>query len=290
MDKKKSTASVIMVIAIVLLLVITLTPEDKEPAAGFAAHRIVAHAMGGINGHAYTNAVEGFIANYEQGTRIFEADLLFTGDQKLVARHEWSRDMTKQLGQKEVLPADKEGEVLDYAEFMDSPILGLYSPADIEKIMDLMMAYPDAYIVTDTKEVEAELVTQQFEVIVEAAERRDPSLLKRIVPQIYSREMLDMIRKVHVFPEVIYTLYQSEDSDEVVTQFVKETGANITMPDDRATKSFVQKLKRAGARVYVHTINDEKEIVQLSRLGVDGFYTDFVSEDDMERLGGLGRN
>lgn len=277
-----------MVIAIVLLLVITLTPEDKEPAAGFAAHRIVAHAMGGINGHAYTNAVEGFIANYEQGTRIFEADLLFTGDQKLVARHEWSRDMTKQLGQKEVLPADKEGEVLDYAEFMDSPILGLYSPADIEKIMDLMMAYPDAYIVTDTKEVEAELVTQQFEVIVEAAERRDPSLLKRIVPQIYSREMLDMIRKVHVFPEVIYTLYQSEDSDEVVTQFVKETGANITMPDDRATKSFVQKLKRAGARVYVHTINDEKEIVQLSRLGVDGFYTDFVSEDDMERLGGSG--
>ncbi|WP_438493134.1 phosphatidylinositol-specific phospholipase C/glycerophosphodiester phosphodiesterase family protein [Paenibacillus sp. IHBB 3054] len=290
MDKKKSTASVIMVIAIVLLLVITLIPEDKEPAAGIAAHRIVAHAMGGINGHAYTNAVEGFIANYEQGTRVFEVDLLFTGDQKLVARHEWSKDMTKQLGQQEVLPADKQGEVLDYTEFRDSPILGLYSPADIEKIMDLMMAYPDAYIVTDTKEVKAELVTQQFEVIVEAAERRDPSLLKRIVPQIYSREMLDMIRKVHVFPKVIYTLYQSEDSDEVVTQFVKETGADITMSDDRATKSFVQKLKRAGARVYVHTINDEKEIVQLSRLGVDGFYTDFVSEDDMDRLRGLRRN
>lgn len=27
-------------------------------------------------------------------------------------------------------------------------------------------------------------------------------------------------------------------------------------------KSFVQKLTRAGARVYVHKINDEKEIVQ----------------------------
>ncbi|MNW05100.1 cytoplasmic glycerophosphodiester phosphodiesterase [compost metagenome] len=62
------------------------------------------------------------------------------------------------------------------------------------------------------------------------------------------------------------------------------------MSNDRATRSFVQKLKRAGARVYVHTINDEKEIVQLSRLGVDGFYTDFVSEDDMDRLRGLGRN
>lgn len=59
------------------------------------------------------------------------------------------------------------------------------------------------------------------------------------------------------------------------------------MPVSRATKSFVKKLKKAGARVYVHTVNEEDEIRELSRMGVDGFYTDFVSEDDLNTIRGL---
>lgn len=92
---------------------------------------------------------------------------------------------------------------------------------------------------------------------------------------------------MYAFPEIIYTLYQTEDSDEVVIEFVKQTGVDITMPTTRATKSFVRNLKKAGARVYVHTVNDEQEIVELSRLGVNGFYTDFVPENDLNRIKGL---
>ncbi|MEI2395828.1 MULTISPECIES: phosphatidylinositol-specific phospholipase C/glycerophosphodiester phosphodiesterase family protein [Paenibacillus] len=287
MDRKKIIASVIMIGAIVLLLVLTLGGKEKQPATGFAAHRVVAHAMGGIHNYTYTNTLDAFIANYEQGTRVFEADLLLTSDDKLVARHEWTANMSKLLGQQGVLPAAKQGIVLNYADVMSSPILELYSPLDIDKIMDLMVIYPDAYIVTDTKELEPELVTKQFQLIVEAAEKRDPALLQRIVPQIYSRDMLDVVNRVYAFPEVIFTLYQTQDSDEVVIDFASQTGVDITMPTVRATKSFVRKLKNAGARVYVHTVNDEKEISELSRMGVDGFYTDFVSEDDLSRVKGV---
>ncbi|MEK3696792.1 phosphatidylinositol-specific phospholipase C/glycerophosphodiester phosphodiesterase family protein [Paenibacillus sp. FSL R10-2199] len=287
MDRKKIIATVIMIGAIALLLVLTLGGKEKQPATGFAAHRIVAHAMGGIHNYTYTNTLDAFIANYEQGTRVFEADLLLTSDDKLVARHEWTANMSKLLGQQGVLPAAKQGIVLNYADVMSSPILELYSPLDIDKIMDLMVIYPDAYIVTDTKELEPELVTKQFQLIVEAAEKRDPALLQRIVPQIYSRDMLDVVNRVYAFPEVIFTLYQTQDSDEVVIDFASQTGVDITMPTVRATKSFVRKLKNAGARVYVHTVNDEKEISELSRMGVDGFYTDFVSEDDLSRVKGV---
>ncbi|AIQ32627.1 hypothetical protein P40081_34430 [Paenibacillus sp. FSL P4-0081] len=287
MDRKKIIASVIMIGAIVLLLVLTLGGKEKQPATGFAAHRVVAHAMGGIHNYTYTNTLDAFIANYEQGTRVFEADLLLTSDDKLVARHEWTANMSKLLGQQGVLPAAKQGIVLNYADVMSSPILELYSPLDIDKIMDLMVIYPDAYIVTDTKELEPELVTKQFQLIVEAAEKRDPALLQRIVPQIYSRDMLDVVNRVYAFPEVIFTLYQTQDSDEGVIDFASQTGVDITMPTVRATKSFVRKLKNAGARVYVHTVNDEKEISELSRMGVDGFYTDFVSEDDLSRVKGV---
>ncbi|KAI7261387.1 hypothetical protein KC345_g9756 [Hortaea werneckii] len=287
MDIKKLIASVIMVVAIGLLLVITLSDDNKEPATGLAAHRIVAHAMGGINNHTYTNTLDAFIANYEQGTRVFETDLLLTSDDQLVARHEWTTNMSKLLGQESVLSAAKQGTVLNYDEFMNSPVLDFYSPLDIGKIMKLMAAYPDAYIVTDTKELKPELVTEQFKLIVEAAEKINPALLQRIVPQIYSRDMLDVVNKVYAFPEVIFTLYQTQDSDEVVINFVKQSGVDITMPAARAEKSFVRKLKKAGARVYVHTVNDEEEITELSRMGVDGFYTDFVSEDDLRLIKGL---
>ncbi|AIQ61200.1 phosphatidylinositol-specific phospholipase C/glycerophosphodiester phosphodiesterase family protein [Paenibacillus borealis] len=287
MNRKKIIASVIMIGAIALLLVLTLGGKEKQPATGFAAHRVVAHAMGGIHNYTYTNTLDAFIANYEQGTRVFEADLLLTSDDKLVARHEWTANMSKLLGQQSVLPAAKQGTVLNYEDVMSSPVLELYSPLDIDKIMDLMVIYPDAYIVTDTKELEPELVTKQFQLIVEAAEKKDPALLQRIVPQIYSRDMLEVVNKVYAFPEVIFTLYQTQDSDEVVIDFASQTGVDITMPTVRATKSFVRKLKNAGARVYVHTVNDDKEISELSRMGVDGFYTDFVSEDDLSRIKGV---
>ncbi|WP_405104634.1 phosphatidylinositol-specific phospholipase C/glycerophosphodiester phosphodiesterase family protein [Paenibacillus sp. FSL K6-1217] len=287
MKRTKLIASITMIGAVTLLLVLMLGGKEKQPATGFAAHRVIAHAMGGINDKAYTNTKDAFIANYEQGTRIFEADLLLTSDEQLVARHEWTTGMSKKLGQQEVLPPDKQGEVLTHDEVMNSPVLELYSPLDIEKIVNLMEIYPDTYIVTDTKELEPEQVTKQFQLIVEAARKKDPALLERIVPQIYSREMLEVVKQVYAFPEIIYTLYQTEDSDEVVIEFVKQTGVDITMPTTRATKTFVRNLKKAGARVYVHTVNDEQEIVELSRLGVNGFYTDFVPENDLNRIKGL---
>ncbi|WP_341348638.1 phosphatidylinositol-specific phospholipase C/glycerophosphodiester phosphodiesterase family protein [Paenibacillus sp. FSL H3-0469] len=287
MKRTKLIASITMIGAVTLLLVLMLGGKEKQPATGFAAHRVIAHAMGGINDKAYTNTKDAFIANYEQGTRIFEADLLLTSDEQLVARHEWTTGMSKKLGQQEVLPPDKQGEVLTHDEVMNSPVLELYSPLDIEKIVNLMEIYPDTYIVTDTKELEPQQVTKQFQLIVEAARKKDPALLERIVPQIYSREMLEVVKQVYAFPEIIYTLYQTEDSDEVVIEFVKQTGVDITMPTTRATKSFVRNLKKAGARVYVHTVNDEQEIVELSRLGVNGFYTDFVPENDLNRIKGL---
>ncbi|ASA24424.1 phosphatidylinositol-specific phospholipase C/glycerophosphodiester phosphodiesterase family protein [Paenibacillus donghaensis] len=286
--KKKWLAFGIVLVALALIIVIILTQEKKEePATGFAAHRIIAHGMGGIAGHAYSNSFDAFIANYEQGTRIFETDLLLSSDGQLVARHEWTANMSKLLGQLDVLPEDRQGAVLGHQELMDTPILELFSPLDFAKILDLMVYYPDAYIVTDTKETDPALVKQQFELISAAASRRDPALLDRIVPQIYSQSMLEEIRKVYPFPHVIYTLYQSQDTDEQVIAFAQTSGVDITMPVSRATTTFVQKLKQTGARIYVHKLNNEQEIKKLYELGVDGFYTDFVSEEDFGHLPGL---
>lgn len=282
MKNKKLIPSTIVVLALLLLLIITFGDKKEDrPTAAFENYRIIAHAMGGINGNTYSNAYEAFVANYEQGTRMFETDLLLTEDHKLVARHEWTAYMSGLLGQSEVLPASKQGTVLNYNEFMDSPILGIYSPLDWDRILDLMEYYTDAYIVTDTKEFDSGLIMQQFEMLTEAARRRDPALLDRIIPQIYSRPMLEELQQIHPFPHIIYTLYQSQDNDQQVIDFAKEHKVDITMPESRTSSKFIKALKRTGARVYVHTLNDKQQIKKLYRMGVDGFYTDFISEDDL---------
>ncbi|MDQ0196800.1 glycerophosphodiester phosphodiesterase family protein [Paenibacillus wynnii] len=148
-------------------------------------------------------------------------------------------------------------------------------------ILDLLQHYPDAYIVTDTKEADPVRMIKEFEILTDAAGRRDPALLERIIPQIYSRSMLAQINEIHPFSHVIYTLYESQDSDQQVVDFVKESGVDVSMPENRATRKFVKALKNSGARVYVHTINDVQQIQKLSRMGVDGFYTDFIAENDL---------
>ena len=81
---------------------------------------------------SYTNAYEAMVINYEKGTRVFEIDLMLTEDRKVVARHEWTKSMTQQLGQKEKLPDDKQAARLSHEEFINTPILELYQPMDIE--------------------------------------------------------------------------------------------------------------------------------------------------------------
>ncbi|MNJ05626.1 hypothetical protein D3C73_1670690 [compost metagenome] len=40
---------------------------------------------------------------------------------------------------------------------------------------------------------------------------------------------------------------------------------------------------QAGIPSYVHTINDPKEVLKFKRMGVYGFYSDFLGESDTSR-------
>lgn len=273
---------------VTVLMLFTLSkPQASVPSAsGFQAHRVVAHAMGGIEGLTYTNSYEAFIANYEKGTRVFEADLLLSKDDRLIARHEWGEKFTEMLGQEAMVKPDERGAVWGYREFKEAKILGRYEPLGWEDILDLMERYPDIYVVTDTKQIKPEEFNRIYTKIVQSAKKRDASLLDRVVPQIYNREMWRDVERLHSFEQVIYTLYQSEDSDEQVIEFAKEKRlAAVTMSETRATEKLVTALNSIGVPSYVHTVNEPRSIAKFKRMGVYGFYTDFLSEQDAARAG-----
>lgn len=279
----KRMITLLLLIGIVGGLIFMSGGQSSSNRNSFSDYKLISHAMGGIQEQAYTNSYEAFITNYEQGNRIFEVDLLFTEDGHLVARHEWSQYMTKLLQQEEKLPEERQAAQLTYQEFKESEILGEYTPLDWDDILDLMEKYPDIYIVTDTKEQDASGLLKEFEVMVKAAEKRNPELLQRIIPQIYEQPMLDTVTSVYNFPSIIYTLYTSKDNDQQVIDFVKEQDhiIAITMPEQRVTESFISKLDKVGVDTYVHTINNTEQMKKYEKMGVHGFYTDDLSEEEL---------
>ncbi|GAB6991379.1 phosphatidylinositol-specific phospholipase C/glycerophosphodiester phosphodiesterase family protein [Paenibacillus pini] len=278
--RRKMIALVLLLGTASCLLLFGTKGSSEDKKSNFTDYQVISHAMGGIREQAYTNSYEAFIANYEKGNRVFEVDLLLTSDEKLVARHEWTKSMTEQLGQQDELPEERQAMQLSYSEFKQSKILGSYDPLDWEDILDLLQDYPDMYIVTDTKDENMKLILSK---LVNAVQNRDPALMNQIVLQIYDQPMLQTVHEIYPFKQIIYTLYATKDTDAEVVDFVKANSIPVvTIPEQRVTQSFISDLNKAGVTTYVNTINDENEVSKYRRMGVNGVYSDFLTEEEVK--------
>lgn len=278
----KRTVAVLMLFSTIVVLLYSQYEEEPE-RNGFTAYRLIAHATGSIEDQYYTNTYDAMVENYGKGTRVFEIDFMLSADRKVVARHEWTKSMTEQLGQQSKLPENKQAARLTHDEFINTPIQDKYQPMDVDKVLDLMERYPDIYIVTDTKEQKDEDIRHLFTELVAAAKHRDPGLLERVVVQIYNEPMLDMVQDVYPFESIIYTIYATQDSNDSIARFVKENEIDaVTMPEYRVNPNFVAKLKRMGVVTYVHTINDMSTVNNYEKWGVYGVYSDDITEPELE--------
>lgn len=242
--------------------------------------KLIAHAMGGIDGKTYSNSYEAFVLSYSNGLRLFEVDLSLTSDDKLVARHDWDEIYTQYLQQ--IAQSSSGSWTHDY--FMNQKIFKEYTPLDINQIIKLMQEHDDMYIVTDTKSFETDVVKRQFKLIVDAA-KNDSEILNRVIPQIYNQQMLDDVKSVYNFPNIIYTLYLTSDTEQQVVDFVKDKRIKVvTMPENKANLNFITTLKKNGILTFVHTINSMEVVKKYKTMGVHGFYTDFLTEEDLEGL------
>lgn len=269
---------VVLLITLALtILSSTISPTVEAKKDEWTKYKLIAHALGGIDGYTYTNSLEALLQNYQKGHRVFEVDLILTEDGHLVARHDWTKEISFHLDQK--IPKERLGNPLTLKEFKTHRINQKYTPLTIEDIFNIMIKYPDIYIVTDTKETNENLIKKQFRVLVENANKIDSSVLDRVVPQIYNQEMLGYIEEIYNFKSIIYTLYQSPDTDDEVINFIKQHDNIdvITMPVRRSNEEFISKIYDSGIKTFVHTLNSVEKTESLMKLKVHGFYTDFLT-------------
>jgi glycerophosphoryl diester phosphodiesterase len=207
---------------------------------------LISHALGGIAGDTYTNSLEAFEYNYELGHRVFEVDFEFTSDMVLMCRHDFNRNNYETRG--DLHFKDYELNSLPKTWPKVKAAEGAYTMLCFDDICRMIQKYPDIYIVTDTKYTDSEAVEAQFRYMVEHAGQADSDgdgsgILSHLIVQIYNRPMFQKIMDIYPFSSVIYTLYQSEDTDDQVVDFIKESGIRVvTTPAENFRADLAQRL------------------------------------------------
>ena len=239
-----------------------------------SAPAFIAHALGGIDGYVYTNSFEAMEEAYGNGFRIFEADIqLVDGEILLLHDLEKAADM-----------CGFENGDFSSEDFLESDIYDRYTPMTWRDLMAFMAEHQDVYVVTDTKYDQQPYMSYVVSAMTAEAMEYDPAILDRVIVQIYSQHMLDVVMDIYPFKSVIYTLYLSPDDNERVKAFCAQSGVEaVTMQYSRFSEDFADALNAMGVYTLVHTINDAQQAKLLSESGVSGIYTDFLTPADFTK-------
>ena len=223
--------------------------------------------------------LEGFRDRYARGIRVFEVDLRLTSDQKVVLRHDWRAGWQRDVSETSIPTAE---------EFLDKPILNKYTAMSFKDLLYLMRDYPDICIVTDTKFTEAEIVRLQFEAMLQDARELGLSyLFDRMIIQIYSPLMFQVVDSLHHFSYYIYTLYydgfsRTEEDFRERAAFCRQNQIlGLTMWDYWWREDFAPIAAEYGLKVYTHTVNEPEEALALLEGGIGAVYTDELVPDDL---------
>ena len=238
-----------------------------------SGHYMIAHAMGGIDGYDYANCLEGFQQNYDDGFRIFEADIELTSDNRLVLWSDWHRRFCSEYSA---------GRTPTHDEFMASRIYDEYTPLDIEALLELMHEYPDVRIITDTHHYSSTTVKRQFKAIVSAANQLGiPEVLDQFIVGVYAQDMFKVVDDIHHFREYMMNMYKvyskppTKSKLQKLASFCKKNGIDtLAMYAKWWNPKYTGYVKSYGVDLVLYTVNDSSAALEYFDDGVNGLYTD----------------
>ena len=252
-----------------------LIPYPFDYSWAKSAPPLIAHACGGVDGKTYTNSREALEQNYALGHRLFEIDFDLTETGALIASHD-ENTWRSLSGADSSVP-------YSFESFQSLPLCGQYEPLDFSEVAALMAQHPDLYVITDTKYTDKASVLLQFAQMARTAQAVDPSILNRIIPQIYNEEMLEWVMDVYPFKSVIFTLYNTHWTPESVRDFCRDTGVRfITLHKDEISQETLSLWREQGVIVGAHTSSDYQETAACFEAGVQFMYTDFLTSDQFQ--------
>ena len=220
-----------------VILILSFSTSLTAYAQGVDDMDYIVHAGGQIGDYTGTNSYEALVSSYMMGCHFIELDMNFTSDGVLVCVHDWDTDYFR-MGK----PV---GQALSYNEFQRARVLREYNLEGLKYISDKY-----GYI------------KNQF------------------IPQIYSEGEYSYVKDMG-YENIIYTLYaldynQKTDTEEIVRFANENKLLGITFSSELATDDYIKELKKAGVKLFTHTVNSKSEMERLKEMGIDGIYSDYI--------------
>ena len=263
------------------------TSKDKEKSAyknitsvsdmkaALAAEGRIVHAAGFIESSDgtmknYTNSLEALNNCYEKGNRFCELDFLKTSDGQLICGHSWKQFYDN---------ANALEKAVDLKKALKCKIENEFTPLDLPALVDFLREHGDMYIVTDIKKnynVEGARIISEY----------CPDLVNRFIIQVYHESEAFDVEKLG-FDNIIFTMYRTEEEERTPKALADAAARHDfvawTAKKDLITDEFVSAIDKTGCLLFTHTVNEPEEMEKFIYAGVDGFYTDVVDWDDIEK-------
>lgn len=231
--------------------------------------RIISHR--GASAYAPENTLKSFALAVEMGSRDFEFDVHQTRDGLLVVHHDF--DLKRTAG-KDVRIAD-----LSYAELKKYNVAahfkrdsGFQAVPRLEEVMDLIE--PQSRWLNFEVKNDGNVYPGIEEKLL-AFLRSKPGLFEKTVVSSFDHGTLKRFRELS--PE-LKLAYLGHNLSTVLLlpalKKAKEVGAvNFHMALRLAFGLNVRKIKKAGFRVCIYTVNEKADALRMKEIGVDGIFT-----------------
>ncbi len=225
----------------------------------------ILHAGGALDGMRLLNCQEAFYTYYELGYRLFEYDLKLSCDGRLIATHSW-----------EHLTGGYDG--ISYDDFLALELEGGYTPVNEDWLIEMLNEYPDVTVIVDAK-MDTTLLDAEVIKRLEALEDiHGIDLSDRIIPEVFSIEMWEIIRETTSFTQHLFSRYKEYYSiGTIIENFPTECFIGVALPYDYLDgyyKDNIAYLQESGYRIFMFGINDADDVIGAIEIGADTVYVD----------------
>ncbi|MBR3169304.1 hypothetical protein IKF23_02590 [Candidatus Saccharibacteria bacterium] len=240
----------------------------------------IMHALGGVDGHMYTNSKEALEESKSKNAKFYEVDVRRTSDGKLVLTKGWSEeDYVERIG----VEYDPNNEVMSYDQFMGIKTQGKFTPIDFNYLVEFMRGNPDVYVMLDFGKKSASYLRKAYKEILASTD--DTNILDHMIVGGQNTEMVGAVRSVYNFK--IYNLYwpaeenridEKVDTKEEFLDYCQKnniSSLSTSVETYENEKETIKFFKENGLIVYVFTEDDEKKARELLN-DVDMVGTNFI--------------
>lgn len=261
---------------------------NEEPQSTYPwQDHMLATALGGIKKqYPVLNIASGISQSYDNGFRLFEADIRLTKDNQLVCVNGWSKTTFARLGYS-ADQYDKDG--LPYSEFIRRKYHNCYDTMDFVTLLKQLRDYQDVKVILDLGKPSLKKLPIIIKKLQNAMKNEQ---CEKYILRVQTEETVEYIQELENFScEIAYYMppkteweKQNVTPSSVAKFCVDHNISLVTMLKEACENEIVQELKRYPLKLCVFSCDTLTETLQALKMGVDVVGTSFLQVNHLKEL------